>query len=138
MGQDSLIVGVLRQKNAARKQLGLPPVSAKGTYLGPSRNAGIISKTKREKLFKRDKRTCHICRRRFPERNLVPNHIDHDRRHNAMSNLETTCAGCNMNEGMIYSRLLREAGPRSEVLEVRRLQIVGEARKIAREQARRK
>ncbi len=138
MGQSDFMAEVLKQKNAIRKQLGLPPTSIKGTYLGPRRTAGVISKVKRKKLLKRDKHTCQICGRRFPERNLVPNHIDHDRRHNAMDNLETTCAGCNMNEGIIYSRLLREAGPRSEVLEAERLQIVEKARRIVREQVRRK
>ena len=138
MDQNNFMVEVLKQKNAIRRQLGLPPTSIRGTYLGPKRTAGAISKVKRKKMFKRDKYTCQLCHHRFPERNLVPNHKDHDRRHNTMDNLETTCAGCNMNEGIIYSRLLREAGPRSQVLEAERLQIVEKARKIAREQVRRK
>lgn len=128
----------LRQKNAFRKQLGLPPVSAKGTYLAPRKNAGVISKARREELFKRDKYICQVCGWRFPERNLVPNHKDHDRRHNTMDNLETACVGCNLNEGIIYASLLREAGSRSEIPEVKRLQIVDKARETAREQARRK
>lgn len=138
MGQNNFMAEVLRQKNAIRKQLGLPPTSIGGTYLGSKRTAGAISRAKREKLFKRDNYTCQMCGRRFPGRDLVPNHKDHDRRHNAMSNLETTCAGCNMNEGIIYSRLLREAGPRSGVLEAERLQVVEKARKAVREQVRRK
>lgn len=138
MGQNDVMAEVLRQKNAARERLGLPPTSVKGTYLRPKTTAGAISKAKREKLFKRDKHTCQICGRRFPEQNLVPNHIDHNRKHNALDNLQTTCTGCNMNEGRIYARLLREAGPRSEVPEVRRLQIAEAAGRIAREQARRK
>lgn len=129
---------VLKQKNALREQLGLPPVSTKGTYLAPRKNAGVISKAKREELFKRDKCICQVCSRRFPERNLVPNHRDHDRRHNTMDNLETTCVGCNLSEGVIYAGLLREAGPRSEIPEIKRLQIVDKARETAREQARRK
>jgi len=136
--QNDFMAEVLKQKNAYRKQLGLPPVSAKGTYLAPRRNAGIISKVKREKLFRRDGYTCQICGRRFLGRNLVPNHKDHDRTHNAASNLETTCVGCNLNEGVIYASLLREAGPRSEVPEVKRLQIAGKAREVAREQVKRK
>ena len=134
MDQSSLIREALRQKNALRGQMSLPPVSARGTYLAPRKNAGIISKTKREKLFKRDKFICQICGRRFPERNLVPNHKDHDRTHNAMSNLEAACLACNLNEGMIYARLLREAGPRSEVTEVKRMQIVDRTRRLARMQ----
>ena len=102
------------------------------------KNTGVISKAKRKKLFKRDKYTCQVCGHHFPEPNLVPNHMDHDRRHNTMDNLETMCAGCNMNEGKIYARLLREAGPRSEVPEAKRLQIAKEARKVVKEQARRK
>lgn len=138
MEQSSLAAEALRGRNAYRKQLGLPPVSARGTYLAPRRNAGVISKAKREKLFKRDKCTCQICGRRFLEQNLVPNHKDHDRTHNAMSDLETTCVGCNLNEGIIYARLLREAGPRSEIPEIKRLQIVSRAREIMREQVKRK
>jgi len=136
--QSNLAAESLRRKNAFRRQLGLPPVSARGTYLAPRRTAGIVSKAKREKLFKRDKYTCQICGYRFPERNLVPNHKDHDRTHNAMSNLETACVGCNLNEGIAYARLLREAGPRSEVPEIKRLQIVSKAREIVREQVKRR
>jgi len=93
-----------------------------------------ISKAIRQKVFKRDHYICQICGRRYPEQHLVPNHIDHNIRHNKVSDLETTCAGCNMQEGMIYARLLREAGPRSLVSEEKRLQIVKEARKIVKEQ----
>lgn len=138
MDQNNLAAEALKGKNAYRKRLGLPPVSARGTYLAPRRNAGVISKAKREKLFKRDKYTCQICGRRFPEQNLVPNHKDHDRTHNAMSDLETTCVGCNLNEGIIYARLLREAGPRSKIPEIKRLQIVSRAREIMRKQVKRK
>lgn len=150
--------------NRLRKSFGLPPVdpikgSAEyyehketekkrqleaandtGKLLGVARpykkpRSRGIPRTTREKLFKRDKCICQICGRRFPEQDLVPNHIDHNRGRNVMSNLETTCAGCNMQEGMIYARLLREAGPRSLVAENERLRIVEEARRITKEQA---
>ncbi len=135
---DSFKRGVLEQTNIIRKQQGLPPITAKGTFRAPRKSAGVISRAKREKLFKRDRYTCQICGRHFPQRNLVPNHKDHDRTHNSMNNLETTCVGCNLNEGVVYARLLREAGPRSEIPEIKRLQIVDRARVIMKEQVKRR
>jgi hypothetical protein len=100
-----------------------------------SKRSKAVLTTRRQKVFERDHYTCQICGRRFPEQHLVPNHIDHNIQHNSMDNLETTCAGCNMQEGMIYAKLLRKAGPRDQITEEKRLKIVEEARRIAREQA---
>lgn len=94
-----------------------------------------VPKNLKSKLFKRDHYTCQICGRRYPEEHLVPNHMDHNSRNNKMINLETTCAGCNMQEGRIYAELLRKAGPRSEITEERRLELVGEARSLAKKTA---
>lgn len=120
-------------------KLSLPPEpqtqsQAPREYSKRPRSRGI-SKAIRQKVFKRDHYTCQICRQRFPEQHLVPNHKDHNIRHNKMGDLETTCAGCNMQEGMIYAKLLREAGPRDQISEEKRLRIVSEARRITREQA---
>jgi 5-methylcytosine-specific restriction endonuclease McrA len=122
-----------------RRQVGLEPqqLTPSSIYTKRPKSRGIL-KSIRAKVFNRDNYTCQICGRRYPEEHLVPNHIDHNIRNNKISNLETVCAGCNMQEGQIYAELLRKAGPRSAIPEEDRLQIAREARRLVKEKVPRK
>ncbi len=120
-----------KQQSTLQPPSETPVSSPQEQYKKRPRSRGIHKKV-REKVFKRNHYTCQICGRKYPEEHLVPNHIDHNRRNDKPSNLETTCAGCNMQEGRIYAELLRNAGPRSEVTEENRLRIAGEARNLTR------
>lgn len=98
------------------------------------RATGIISRARKRQIFRRDNYICQFCGETFPEELLQPNHIDHDKRHNRTSNLETACIGCNHIEGKIYSEMLREARPKGKIGELERLEISRKSRAKAKEQ----
>lgn len=108
--------------------LGSPKPASSSEYKKRPRSRGI-PRDVRAKVFRRDHYTCQICGQSYSEEHLVPNHKDHNIRNNKMSNLETVCAGCNMQEGKIYASLLRKAGPRSTISEEVRIRIAEEARR---------
>lgn len=98
------------------------------------RATGMVSRAQRRYIYRRDKYRCQFCRKVFPEEKLQPHHIDHNRRNNRSSNVETTCVWCNHAEGKIYTELLMEAKVKGEIGELERLEVARDARAKAKKQ----
>lgn len=52
----------------------------------------------RRKVMERDRFACLMCSREYPSVNLIVHHIDRNKSNNTLSNLQTLCRSCHLNE----------------------------------------